>query len=502
MRWIERVLCVWLIGCVVIFMIVSRHWPLTSDASLMHYVVFLMRHGMEPYRDIVDMNLPGSYIIEGTVMSVLGPGSVGWRLYDFALLALSSVSLLVILRPYGRLGGILAAALFILIHGRDGALMTGERDLAAAVFLQAAVAILFTLFRRSRDGRFADILSIFAGVSAGIALTIKPTLLLLATSLFFWTLWSYSGRKAALKRQAVFVTCGVLLPIGVIVFFLFQHHATNAFLGEMHGLIPYHASIHQRTIGHLLDHSIQPLLPMLLLWFVAAYLLRKQLVSPERVALFLCAVCGLLSYVLQRKAFWYQRYPFLAFLLPLFMIDFTQLLRVRAWKLQCVGVAGLATGVVLSTICLVHLTKYDRAEPPRQLLQDLAEIGTPQALSGHIQCIDTIGGCIDSLYHARIVQNTGFLYDCYMLDGANKVALDLRRHFWQQMESSPPRVIVMTNSDCYEDRPSFDRFSRWPEFQSYLDANYALMRESGTLPPVRYWSHPMEAYQYRVYVRR
>jgi hypothetical protein len=70
------------------------------------------------------------------------------------------------------------------------------------------------------------------------------------------------------------------------------------------------------------------------------------------------------------------------------------------------------------------------------------------------------------------------------------------------MKRKPPRVIVMTDSDCYEDKRSFDRFEKWPEFQRYLDANFTLERDSGPLPPVRYWSHPMEAYQYRIYVRR
>jgi hypothetical protein len=89
-----------------------------------------------------------------------------------------------------------------------------------------------------------------------------------------------------------------------------------------------------------------------------------------------------------------------------------------------------------------------------------------------------------------------------MLDGGNAVTLDLRRRFWEQMKRKPPRVIVMTDSDCYEDERSFDRFEKWPEFQRYLDANFTLERDSGPLPPVRYWSHPMEAYQYRIYVRR
>ena len=95
---VERLACLWLISCVVVFIACSWHWPLTSDASLMHYVVFLMRHGMQPYRNIIDMNLPGSYLMEGAAISAFGRDSIGCRLYDLTLLA-------VLLLLYGLLSG-------------------------------------------------------------------------------------------------------------------------------------------------------------------------------------------------------------------------------------------------------------------------------------------------------------------------------------------------------------------------------------------------------------
>jgi hypothetical protein len=65
----------------------SWHWPLVGDASLMHYVVFLMSKGLRPYKDIVDINLPGSYFFEASAMHLLGWGALAWRVYDLFLLA-------------------------------------------------------------------------------------------------------------------------------------------------------------------------------------------------------------------------------------------------------------------------------------------------------------------------------------------------------------------------------------------------------------------------------
>jgi hypothetical protein len=40
--------------CIAVFLFRSIHWPLLGDASLLHYVVFLAKHGATPYRDSRD----------------------------------------------------------------------------------------------------------------------------------------------------------------------------------------------------------------------------------------------------------------------------------------------------------------------------------------------------------------------------------------------------------------------------------------------------------------
>jgi hypothetical protein len=187
---IETAICLWLVACIAGFVFVSRHWPMVGDITYMHYVVFLMHHGMEPYRDIVDMNLPGSYILEGAAMAVLGPGATGWRIYDLLLLAVATASMCSILRPYGRLAGVFAASLFVLVHAQDGIIMSGERDFAAAVFLMAAVALLFAAFRGSPGRGQTNRLAFAFGAVTGLALIIKPTLVPLAIFLLLWMIWS------------------------------------------------------------------------------------------------------------------------------------------------------------------------------------------------------------------------------------------------------------------------------------------------------------------------
>lgn len=448
-RKLEVLLGLWLVLLVAAFVVVSRQWPLVGDVSYLHYVVFLMRHGMVPYRDIVDMNLPGAYMLESAVMQMFGPGSPGWRIYDFALLAIGAVSMVAILRRQGWLAGVFAAAMFVLVHGQDGEIMSGERDFAVAVFLLAAVALLFVAWRRERAPLWA---MGAAGVLAGFAVTIKPTALPLVAALTLATLWR--DRRAEKVWPVAFVlVAGLAVPVAATLVFLMEHGAVAAFVEALHGLIPYHASLAHRSFSFLLGHSVSPLLPLFALWvIVAAQPGLRGKPEYERAVLLICAAGGLAHYLLQQKGFAYQRYPFTAFLLVLIAGDFATAGRLRShW--QWLGVAGMLGGAALCTSFLLRTMKFDHGEPPRPLLADLRALDVAQ---GQVQCMDTAGSCIDALNAGGILQATGFLYDCYLLDGANATAVALRSRFWDQMAHHPPGWIVSTDSVCYEPVRSFD----------------------------------------------
>jgi len=145
-----------LLSCLVAFVWSSLHWPLVGDAPLFHYIVFLMHHGMVPYRQIVDLNLPGTYAVQDFVIRVFGPGALAWRIYDLSLLALIGLAMMAICGRNHRFAALFAATVFALIHGRDGLIQLGQRDLlmtalllCGCVFLFAAVKApksLFTIF--------------------------------------------------------------------------------------------------------------------------------------------------------------------------------------------------------------------------------------------------------------------------------------------------------------------------------------------------------------------
>ncbi len=246
------------------FFVLSRNWPIVGDASLIHYICFLIDHGMAPYRDLGDMNMPGAYIVEWTVMHVLGGGDSAWRVFDFMLMAIATISFLAITSPKDCFAGWFAAAIFILVHGRDGLGQSGQRDFSMAITLLISTAFLFQAVHRNNPWLF-----FLFGIFSGIAATIKPTVVPFGGVLLTLALIALRRHGHAISRQAWIASAGFIVgPFIAFVFLLEATYALTAFVRGFSGIVPYYASLGHRPIGFLLLHSISPLLSLVIIWLV------------------------------------------------------------------------------------------------------------------------------------------------------------------------------------------------------------------------------------------
>jgi thiamine transporter ThiT len=384
LRLFRAALAVSLTVSALLFFLWSWRWPLVGDASLIHYIGFLIQRGWAPYRQLGDMNMPGSYLIEIAAMRLFGMGDVAWRLFDFTLLTLAAAAFFVVTKTPGapfvtvsssrvgsnnqnpgapsqtaspsevgsdnrspgapsfaflrrvgshdrRLAALFASSLFILIHGRDGLAEGGQRDLTMAVLLIAATAFLFVAVRKRSTAA-----AIAFGLFSGIAATVKPTslpltLAQLALALYALRIAGSSNEQRRTKNEqrllAASASAAYLLAPTLALVFLLHEHALAAFLAGFHGIVPYYASLGHRPFGFVLLHSISPLLPLVLIWLFVLALspsLRHWARDWERAALLAGVLFGLLNCAIQARGLPYYRYPLLAFLLPLMAIDFAR----------------------------------------------------------------------------------------------------------------------------------------------------------------------------------
>jgi hypothetical protein len=536
-----------------LFFLWSWRWPLVGDASLMHYMGWLIERGWAPYRDFGDMNMPGSYLIELAAMHLFGTGGLAWRLFDFTLMGVAAASFFVITRrtragapsmtvssswvgsENSWLAGLFAACLFILVHGRDGLAEGGQRDLTMAVCLIVATAFLFVAVRR--DWPWA---AVAFGLFSGVALTIKPTALPVTVAqllLAVYVLHKGGGSQANPPRgwlhHAVAAIAGYLIAPAIALVFLLRERALAAFFDNLHGLDLYYSGLGHRPLGFLLLHSISPLLPLVLLWLAVLALRFPKLggeraklggartaMDWERVALFCGALFGLVSYLVQGRGFPYHRYMLLAFLLPLMAVDFTRSAQTQLsdlWRTkahvrrgktaQWLALAALSFGgfvLAPQSAVLIHRYRWWETDFITSLQQNLDALGG-QRLSGHIQCIDSISGCGTALYRMRLEPANGLLVD-FPIFGAEKVAVvrQMREQFSAAVLANPPQVIVVTSSLVfYDDGPGeYRKLDRWPAFQSFLAAGYTLQTEWSPTRTARWWSREEIPASYRIYVLR
>jgi hypothetical protein len=271
-------------------------------------------------------------------------------------------------------------------------------------------------------------------------------------------------------------------------------------LHALRELIPFHASLGHKSAAYLLAHSTAPLMPLCILW-VLVWVLRRKPLDLERVELLVGAAMALLAYFFQGKGYPYHRYPLLALLLLLMGMDFSAGLRQKRW-IRGLSAVALAFACFLIAPRAAWLVRSFQPATPFEdaLAHDLQS--QKIALAGNVQCLDTFGGCINTLYNLRVVQSTGFLYDCYLFAPGHHAAADeYRALFWRAYQQSHPEVVVLTSQYCFGP-DNFQKIDVWPQLRDDLLHSYNLVAEWHAAQPQHWWARREMPAQYRIYIRK
>lgn len=494
----------------VVFAFASIHWPLVGDASLMHYVVFLAERGRIPYKDIVDVNLPGTYAAAWLVMHTFGPGALAWRLYDIALGIAATGAMMIIAWPEDQLAGLFAGALFFLIDGRDGIAELGQRDLLMAVLLLWAVALTLLAARQRRL-----VLIVAAATIAGYAATVKPTAAVFWIATLLFIAFLPDARQWNRTRFWLAALAPFLIAPAVELFAIIRYGAWPGFWFTVTRLDALHNKLLRVPNRYFFAHPLPfTLLPLLLLGVAVVFIRRHKrldIFSATETLVAINFLCGLLSFIIQRKALPYHRYPADAFFILLVSVVFFHALHERSASkpLAVAGAAGLLfCALVLAPQSLTRTLRLraSSADFSTLLQADLTHLNASSpgnaSLDGRVQCIDFTAGCATTLYRMRLTESTGFLYDCYAFQSdTDTVVREYRRRFRTALEVHPPEVIVQSDQDCAHSY-SFDNIARWPELSQFIASNYVLVKQVTPPEPIRWANKPAKPYSYRIYLLR
>ena len=473
-------------AALVYYLVISFHWPMVWDQATIRYVNFLMEHGWAPYRQIYDINLPGVYLIDGWQMHLFGGGDLAFRLYDFFLLGCLLAAMFAIALPYDWLSAVVAGTVFILFHAGDTSRGAGERDEIIAVLLMAAYALLFRAVRRRRP-----VLVLPFAICVTFALCIKPLFapfILCVAILAFYVL---KKRGEALSSYVAYGLVGVLIPAALMLHLLLQHHSLAAFIDLSTRLTRFYTGTRKEPILQLVRYCLTFELKILAILACIIMLADREWIKNwESWAILLGVAGGLFSFVAQRKGFPYKKYPLLAFLLLWVCTEFTRALHRRGW-VRRVGLAGL----IYATLYLVPLSRaLHRSYPEwsdftQHLEPDLVALGGDR-LQHQVQCLDMVDGCLNALYHLKLVQSTGFTGDSLFFRRERSPVVDYYRSiFLSDIYKAPPKVFVVSD-EWFDGQRYFGKVENWPEFAAFLRKNYSLVQ-------MRDFSQSA----YRVYVR-
>jgi hypothetical protein len=423
----------------------SRGWPLIHDAPLMHYIAWRISEGAVPYRDLFDMNFPGVYLLHLAALTLFGAGDVGWRAFDLAWLAGTSLAAAALAAPWGRLAAAGAGLLFAAYHLAAGAWQAGQRDFLLCPFL--LLAALAVARWSERPGERASLA--WGGLALGAGITVKPHAGLFAAALLVLiAVVARGGDRPSAPRLAS-------APVGIFAAALVVPSlAVVAWLALM-GALPAWYEIVARYLVPLYSRLGRPDRWTFYRWHVwlpiaagVALSLGSALAgrrfSTRHAVVTVGLGYGVAHFFGQGKGWEYHLYPLAAFAAVALFAEMQRLLeagRLAALPLLACIVAAAAMlgikGVEASDAAWIVAKE-------RRVSAIVADLSGRIAPEDFVQVLDTTEAGIHALLRLHAVQPTRFIYDFHFYhDVQTPMIRRLREEFLRSFDAHPPKFVVL-----------------------------------------------------------
>jgi hypothetical protein len=481
--------------CAAIAVHAAWRWPLTGDEGIFHAIVSMLENGSKPYSEIKDINFPGAYFLDASAMRILGGQGTGERAYDLVLCVIAAAGFFIGVGKgiWAMVGAFVAGSMFVLIHLQDGLAQGGQRDFAMAAFAVVACAI----YLREKKKGFAAL--IVYQLLVGFILVIKPTLALLFLVPLIVPPPAKRVSQHLSKVIGVSLGCVAIAPF-LAWMWLLRQHASSAFISNLRTIGALHASLPRRDLSYLCLHAGAPVAVFTVIW-LALLLANHKSSAEDHAILMLAVLAGLVSYLAQGKGLPYQRYPFLGLMLLALFAEI-ETFRARSTSREWLAVLAYAVfGLWLSPTMLRKVQSFQAVAPfETALAADLTSVygGSPTS----VQCVDTFSGCLMTLYDIGTVQSNAYLYDCYLFNGTGTKQDQYRKDYLKALVRKLPRLIVVTDQNCFVPDPGFQRLTQWKEFSDLLSRHYQLATVSTSEQTFLLWNRRERRVGFEIYELR
>jgi len=478
--WVKRSLCIITGMAALAAALASLSWRMVHDVPVMLYLSKMVMNGAMPYRDFFDMNLPGSYLVYGLIVKVLG--ATDFAVHFSNMLFLVAIGLLLVfacpkhLRLYALFGVALASLRFFQVQFA----FVLQRELVALLPISALLALAL----RSKSLTYPK--SILTGLLLAALVLIKPQFLLYGIPqlvLLMMLCPTWRNRICHL----FFIGAAFSIPVLICVIWLVRNGAWPYFLEVaqywgLYGQMTSHCSFVPpaerliytlRGIWKMLGslYAAVAILGLLVIWF-------KQL-FPRKVCIVLITLFVLTLLIPATSGqFWaYHRmlFYYFSFFLSGFVLSFNRFFVVFVCiPIALFWISRTAVYVYRETITTPSVT-FKKHDVPDIFADYLKAHAVP---GDYAQPLDWTGGALHGMLIADIPLATRFPYSFYFLHSVSHPLIKkIRGEFLDSLDEKKTRFLL----ECIE--PVFmpngiDTEARFQAFEDWRDVHYRVVQEN------------------------
>jgi len=479
--WIKRSLCALTTVAALVAALASLSWRMVHDTPIVLYLSnMVVNQGAVPYRDFFDMNLPGSYLVYGLLIKVLGVSDFAVHFSNMLFLIVIGLLLVFACPKSLRLCALFGVALASLRCYQVQFAFTLQRELIALLPVSALLAL--GLRSKSLDAPK----SILTGLLLAGLVLIKPQCILYGIPQVFLLLMLCPNWRNRIYHLAV-IGIAFLTPISVCIGWLawngaFPHFLETVQYWGLYGQMTFNASFlpPAERLAYTLrgiwkmassPYAALAILGLFVVWF-------KQL-FPRKVciALITLFVLTLLVPAISGQFWAYHWMPFyyFSFFLSGFMLSFNRFFVIFVCiPIALFWISRTAVHVYRETVTTPSITlkKHDVPDIFADYLKTHAVTGD------YAQPLDWTGGALHGMLIADIPLATRFPYSFYFLHSVSHPLIKkIRSEFLDSLDEKKPRFLL----ECIE--PVFmpngiDTEKRFQAFEDWRDTHYRIVQEN------------------------
>jgi len=459
------------------------------DPPLFFYVSFLMEHGKVPYRDIFEMNVPGTYLAYSIIGKITRYNELGIRCADLLILLVIAILNWRWMKRIDSRCAWFGSVAWSFSYLGIGPEMSLQREYLILLPLLGAILISDL---KTQNQKFW--LSFAAGFCFGLAGTIKPhSLIGLVVLLAFQYV---ENRKYYIRRILVPTLIGVLLPIVGFGIWLYAIGAYRDFFDIAMNYWPLYTHLNGQfeTISGMkrLVYLFQKMRTFagLSLWVAAAligsyvvlFVTSMNQLQKRQVSLLLFLALAYTIYPIFAGQFF--TYHWLLYLF--FIIQLSSLCLVKqpaelrlAQRMFPVLVLLFVIFTSLPVRIFFSMLTSHSSDTREERVNQISDFLKEHIAKGDtVQPLDWTGGTIHALLRSQTMIATPFIYDFHFYHHvSNGYIQQLRKRFIRDLQNSKPRFILQVTD---EDKPwpsGADTTREFKELQSILDEHYKIVRK-------------------------